>query len=67
MRRTLATALLGIAAAAALAPLPSASAICWDTYYELTGTCTPCHTAGHALRAVEDRVDRELATVHCVQ
>ena len=67
MRRKIALSVLGLAVAATVAPLQPASAICWDWYYELTGTCTPCHTAGHAVRAVEDRLGEELATVHCIQ
>jgi hypothetical protein len=32
-----------IATADAFAPMPSASAICDQTFFELTGYCSPCH------------------------
>ena len=42
MRRKLGLAAATVAAAAALAPLPQASAICDATFFEHTGYCSPC-------------------------
>ena len=69
MRRRIAVALTGAALAASFGPVGSASAICMDWYYELTGHCSPCTTVAPAY----DRVDRlgekyglGLTDLHCI-
>lgn len=53
MRKKIALALAGVAAAATFAPLTSANAVCLDWYYELTGQCSPCNTVGGVLNRLE--------------
>ena len=49
MRRMLSLAVAGVAVAATVAPLQPASAFCWETYYEVTGTCSPCSQVNYVL------------------
>lgn len=51
MRKKLALAVAGVAAA--FAPVTSANAVCIDWYYELTGQCSPCNTVGGVSSRVE--------------
>lgn len=69
MRRLLVAALVA-GSAAFVAPAP-ASAICWDTLYELTGYCNPCSVLGTpygAVNRVAEKLtgDEILAPPNCV-
>lgn len=66
MRRKLALAAAGLAAAASFAPVPSAAAVCWDLYYELTGKCSPCSAVGGAVHRVQEKIGHEVVSIHCL-
>lgn len=54
MRKPLGLAAVAFAVAAAVLPVSSASAVCYEWMYELTGYCGPCNVAGHAYREVSN-------------
>lgn len=59
MRQKIALAVAGLAAAASFAPLSTASAACLNTYYQVTGDCSPCDELGYVITPAFEAIGQE--------